>query len=174
LEVKDGKEAGLDELRFGDRSRDAEQRLTRKEDRAFRKRPNVTPEAELREIAEEVGMDMSKYGQSTDVRNFLGRKVNVFEEVETLFEARSDEIVAVARELTHEKFESSAGFKVILDVARGHRKFIKVRKEPGEVSARKHDKYSLSYFRLKAAMADLLRGFSFFADVKWMGGEALW
>ena len=62
LEVNNGKEAGFDELRFGDRSSNAEQRFTGKEDRALRKGPNIACEAEPSEIVEEAGADMTKNG----------------------------------------------------------------------------------------------------------------
>jgi hypothetical protein len=43
--------------------------------------------------------------------------VNVFKEVEGLFETRSDQIVAIAGQMTHEELEGGAGVKLILDVA---------------------------------------------------------
>jgi hypothetical protein len=62
LEVKDGKEAGLDKLRFGDRCGDSKQRFAGKEDRAFREGPNIARETEPREIVEKAGVHMTKYG----------------------------------------------------------------------------------------------------------------
>jgi hypothetical protein len=62
LEVNNGKEASFDELGFGDRSSNAEQRFSGKEDRALRKGPNIAFEAEPSEIVEEAGVDMTKYG----------------------------------------------------------------------------------------------------------------
>lgn len=85
LEMNNGKEAGFDELRFGDRSSDAEQRLARKEDRALREGPNIACEVELSEIVEEVGVDMMEHGQSADIGYFFRRKGNVCKEVESLF-----------------------------------------------------------------------------------------
>jgi hypothetical protein len=62
LEVKYGKEAGFDELRFGDRSSNTEQRFAGKEDRALRKGQNIAFEAEPGEIVEKAGVDMTKNG----------------------------------------------------------------------------------------------------------------
>jgi hypothetical protein len=64
--------------------------------------------------------------------------VNVFKEVEGLFETSGDKIVAIVGQMTHEEFEGSASVKLILDVARRHRQFIKIREEAGEESAREH------------------------------------
>jgi hypothetical protein len=64
--------------------------------------------------------------------------VNVFKEVESLFEAHGDQIVAIAGQMTHEELKGSAGVKLILDVARRHRQFIKIREEAGEEFAWEH------------------------------------
>src|SRR5713226_3874360 len=97
LEMKYGEEAGLDELGFGDRSRDTKQGFAGKEDRALGDGPNVAPEAELREIVEEVRTDMAEHRQSADISDFFAREADIFEEVQSLFEACGDEIVAMAR-----------------------------------------------------------------------------
>jgi len=93
---------------------------------------------ELSEIVEESGVDMTKYGQIADVGHFFGRKGNVFKEVEGLFETSGDKIVAIVWQMTHEEFEGSASVKLILDVARRHRQFIKICEKAGEESAREH------------------------------------
>jgi hypothetical protein len=66
LEVKDGNKAGFYQLRFGNGSRDAEQRFAGKEDRAFWQGQNLTREAEASEIVEEAGVDMTEYRQYLD------------------------------------------------------------------------------------------------------------
>jgi hypothetical protein len=95
----------------------AEQRLARKEDRALREGPNIACEVELSEIVEEVGVDMMEHGQSADIGYFFRRKGNVCKEVESLFKTSGDQIVAIAGQMTHEKFEGSASVKAILDPA---------------------------------------------------------
>jgi hypothetical protein len=79
---------------------------------------------------------MMEHGQSADIGYFFRRKGNVCKEVESLFKTSGDQIVAIAGQMTHEKFECSASVKAILDVARRHRQFIKIREEAGEGSAR--------------------------------------
>src|SRR5258708_40310757 len=93
--MKYGEEVGCNELGFGDRSSEAEHGFAGKEDRALREGPNIAGEAELREIVEEVGVDMAKKRQSADVGDFVPGEADVFEEGESLFETSSDEIVAM-------------------------------------------------------------------------------
>jgi hypothetical protein len=93
--MKYGEETGFNELGFGDRSSDAEHGFTGKEDRALREGPNIAGEAELGEIVEEVGVDMAKERQSADVGDIVPGEADVFEEVESLFQTSSDEIVAM-------------------------------------------------------------------------------
>ena len=64
--------------------------------------------------------------------------MNVYKEVESLFETRGDQIVAITGQMTDEELEGSAGIKLILDVARRHRQLIKIREEAGEKSAWEH------------------------------------
>jgi hypothetical protein len=84
-------------------------------DRAFRESPNIAGEVELREKVEEVGTDVAKDRQSADVGDFVPGKVDVFEEVQSLFETSGDEIVAMRWQVTDEQFESGAGVNVILE-----------------------------------------------------------
>ncbi len=136
--MKRGEETGLNELGFGDRSSDAEHGFAGKEDRAFRESPNIAGEAELREIVEEVGSDVAKDRQSADVGDFVPGKVDVFEEVQSLFETSGDEIVAMRWQVTDEQFESGAAVNAILDIAGRHGEFIEVGEKAGEESAGKH------------------------------------
>jgi hypothetical protein len=70
-------------------------------DRAFRESPNIAGEVELREKVEEVGTDVAKDRQSADVGDFVPGKVDVFEEVQSLFETSGDEIVAMRWQVTN-------------------------------------------------------------------------
>jgi len=92
----------------------------------------------LREIVEELGVDMAKERQSADVGDFVPGEADVFEEVESLFETSSDEIVAMGWQVTDEQFEGGAGVKAILDIACRHGEFIEVGEKAGEKSAWEH------------------------------------
>ena len=132
LEVQDRQEAGLDELGLCNWSCNSEQRFARKEDRTFWQRPNIAREVEPPEKVIEARLNVSKYWQIAEEGDFLGGEVNVFKGIETLFETRSDEIVAIAREMTHKELESGAGLEAVLNVACRHREFVEVSEEPGE------------------------------------------
>ena len=136
--MQDRQEAGLDELGFGNWSCNSEQGFAGKEDRAFGQSPNIAGEVEPLEKIEEARLHVSKYRQTADERDFFGGEVNVFKEVETLFETRSDEIVAIERQMTNKELESGADVEPILDIPCRHREFIEVGEEPGEKVAREH------------------------------------
>ena len=119
--MNERKEAGLDKLGFRDWCRHAKQRFAGKEDGAFWQGPNLTGEMELREIVEKLGADMIEHRQRPQIRDFVSREANVFQKIERLLQARSDKIIAIARELTDEKFESRKGVEAVLNIARRHR-----------------------------------------------------
>ena len=64
--------------------------------------------------------------------------MNIFEEVESLFEAAGNEVIAVGRKVPDKKLEGAAAIKAILDIARRHRELIEVGEEAGEESVQEH------------------------------------
>jgi hypothetical protein len=74
-------------------------------------------------------MDMAKDRQSADVGDFFARKADVFEEVESLFEACGNEVFAMGWQMPDKELKGGAGVKAILDVAGRHREFVEVGEE---------------------------------------------
>jgi len=78
---------------------------------------------------------MAKDRQRADIRDFFAREADVFEEVESLFEARGDKVVALRWQMPDKQLEGGAGLKAVLDVAGRHGEFIEVGEETRKESA---------------------------------------
>ncbi len=126
LVAHSGEDVGLHDLAFDDRSHDAEHRFAREDQGAFGHSPDVASETEGREVIEEFVANVAKYRVATKVIDLFRREMDVFEEFEGLFEAGGDKIVAMGRKVADEQFESGAGVKAGLQIARSHGEFVEV------------------------------------------------
>ena len=138
LEMKNAEQARFDELRFGDRGSDAKQGFAGEEIRSLGQRPDITGKAESREIVKEVRMDLAKQRQRAQVGDVFPGEADVFKELESLFKAGGNEIIAAMWKLPHKQFEGGAGVEAVLDITGRHGKFIEVGEETGEKSASEH------------------------------------
>src|SRR5262249_36456554 len=138
LEMKNAKEAGFDELRFGNGGCHAKQRLARKENRSFGQSPNVARKLKSREIIKKIGVHVAEKRQGAEIGNVFAREAHIFEEVEGLLQSRGHQIIAALRKVANKEFKRGAGVEAVLHVPGRHREFVEVGEQPREWSAEKH------------------------------------
>src|ERR1700740_2519072 len=115
--MQNAQKTGLHELRFGDGSGYAEHGFAGKENRSFLQSPNVAGKAELREIFEELGLDVEKGGQRAQVGDVFRGEAHLLEKPEGLLQPRGDQVIAAARQGAHKKFKGGAGLEAGLDIS---------------------------------------------------------
>jgi len=126
--MKNAEKTGFNELRFGDGSGHAKQRLTGKENRSFRQRPNVACKLKSRQIVKETRMNAAEGRERAKIGNVFARKTHILQKVEGLLQTRSHQIIAPVREVANKEFKRGEGLETVLDVPGRHREFVEVGK----------------------------------------------
>ena len=89
--------------------------------RAFRHRPDVSREVEIRQIFEEFGPDMAKNRMPPQIVDLIPRKIHILEVFERLLQPGGHQIIAMGRDVPDKKFKRGDGIKAGLHIARRHR-----------------------------------------------------
>src|ERR1700693_657262 len=121
-----GQQISFHDLAFNDRGYHAQERLARECQTSFRHSPDIASETKCREIVEKFVADITKHGMLAEERNLVGRKMNVFQKVQCLFESSGYQKISLGRKMTDKKFERSLGVKAGLQISRRHRQFIEI------------------------------------------------
>ena len=95
----------FDDLRLFQWRRDAQQRLVLKDDRAFRDRPDVARELEMRQMLEPIARYVREGGMGTKIFELLWRERKVLQLMQRLLEPGRHEIISARRQSPHPEFK---------------------------------------------------------------------
>jgi hypothetical protein len=126
LEMQEIDQPGLHELGLRHRRGDAQDRLIREEDAAFRHSVNVAGEAKIRQAVEQRLLETSR---ACEPFNFFGGEMEIFEKLQRLFKARSHQESAARRQFAHEELEDRGLGLTMIQVSLDHVHLIKIREQ---------------------------------------------
>ena len=123
LEMQDVDQPRLDQLRHRQRRGDADQRLVRKTDRAFRDRMDIASEAKAGEVVEQVVAKPSGAFEPVDLR---GEKAQRLKIGEGIVQPGCQQKAAPFRQPPHEEFEYGLLVLATVQIGLDHVEFVEI------------------------------------------------
>jgi hypothetical protein len=117
------KDAGFEQLRFGNWRNNAQRRFARKEHRAFRYRPHVAGEPQFAQPLRKPGREPST---AVDPREFLLVEACVLQLVQYRFKAGDDHEPPLGRQRPHEQLEYRDAVHPVLPIPLQHRQLVEI------------------------------------------------
>ena len=124
--MQDVDQPALHQLRFGHGGHDPQHRLVGKEHGALGHGMNVAREAQAGQIVEQAIVEAAGGFQPGDFRL---TKLQVFEEIQHLFQAGGDQKVAAFGQFAHEQFEHGRVGHALIDITLQHGELIDIREQ---------------------------------------------
>src|ERR1700684_1022970 len=126
LITQGGQQISFHDLAFNDGCGHAQERFAGERQASFGHSPDLHSELKCREIIEKFVPDIAKHGVLAEESNLIGRKMNVFQKIQGLFESSGYQKISLGRKVADKKLERGRGVKAGLQIPRRHRQFIEI------------------------------------------------